>query len=209
MMNQNTSTRGKFITFEGIDGAGKSSQIDAVQAYLCGQGIEVVRTREPGGTPLAEKIRGLILSEAMGTDCETLLLFAARAEHVEKVIRPALLRGAWVLSDRFTDATYAYQVGGKGCSAEAVRWLEEWVQRGLTPDKTVLFDIDPAVAAARLAKARAADRFEAESVTFFTGVRQAYLERARNHPDRFVIVDSSQPLEAVRGRILAEAATWR
>ena len=204
-----TTTRGRFITFEGIDGAGKSSQIDAVEAALKARGLEVVRTREPGGTPLAEKIRALLLAEDMGTDCETLLFFAARAEHLEKVIRPALLRGAWVLSDRFTDATYAYQVGGKGYSAASVELLEKLVQGGLTPDKTVLFDIDPRIAAERLARARAADRFEAEGLVFFTGVRDAYLDRARANPGRFVILNSSEPLEAVREKLLAEVKSWR
>lgn len=204
-----TTTRGRFITFEGIDGAGKSSQIDAVEAALKARGLEVVRTREPGGTPLAEKIRGLLLTEDMGTDCETLLFFAARAEHLEKVIRPALARGAWVLSDRFTDATYAYQVGGKGYSAQAVEFLEKLVQGELSPDKTVLFDIDPAIAAERLAKARAADRFESEGLAFFTGVRNAYLDRARANAGRFVILNSAEPLETVREKLLMEVQTWR
>ncbi len=204
-----TTTRGRFITFEGIDGAGKSSQIDAVEAALKARELEVVRTREPGGTPLAEKIRGLLLTEDMGTDCETLLFFAARAEHLEKVIRPALARGAWVLSDRFTDATYAYQVGGKGYSAQAVELLEKLVQGDLTPDKTVLFDIDPRIAAERLAKARAADRFEAEGLAFFTGVRNAYLDRARANAGRFVILNSAEPLETVREKLLMEVQTWR
>ena len=204
-----TTTRGRFITFEGIDGAGKSSQIDAVEAALKARGLEVVRTREPGGTPLAEKIRGLLLTEDMGTNCETLLFFAARAEHLEKVIRPALARGAWVLSDRFTDATYAYQVGGKGYSAQAVELLEKLVQGELSPDKTVLFDIDPAIAAERLAKARAADRFEAEGLAFFTGVRNAYLDRARANAGRFVILNSAEPLETVREKLLMEVQTWR
>ena len=204
-----TTTRGRFITFEGIDGAGKSSQIDAVEAALKTRGLEVVRTREPGGTPLAEKIRGLLLTEDMGTNCETLLFFAARAEHLEKVIRPALARGAWVLSDRFTDATYAYQVGGKGYSAQAVELLEKLVQGELSPDKTVLFDIDPAIAAERLAKARAADRFESEGLAFFTGVRNAYLDRARANAGRFVILNSAEPLETVREKLLMEVQTWR
>ena len=207
-MNENTPAPGRFITFEGIDGAGKSSQIDAVEGFLKSRGLEVVRTREPGGTPLAEKIRGLLLSDAMGTDCETLLFFAARAEHIREVIRPALTRGAWVLSDRFTDATYAYQVGGKGYPAERVELLERLVQGDLTPDKTVLFDLDPAIAAARLAKARAADRFESEGLPFFTGVRNAYLTRARANPERFVVLNSAEPLEVVRSKILAEAASW-
>lgn len=208
MMNETTPARGRFITFEGIDGAGKSSQIDAVEAFLKGRGIEVVRTREPGGTPVAEKIRGLLLHDGMGADCETLLFFAARAEHLRQVICPALASGAWVLSDRFTDATYAYQVGGKGYPAERVELLEKMVQGELGPDKTVLFDLDPKIAAERLAKARAADRFESEGLPFFTGVREAYLTRARANPERFVILNSAEPLEVVREKILKEAATW-
>ena len=207
-MNEKTPARGRFITFEGIDGAGKSSQIDVVEAFLKGRGIEVVRTREPGGTPLAEKIRSLLLHDVMGADCETLLFFAARAEHIRQVIRPTLARGAWVLSDRFTDATYAYQVGGKGYPAERVELLEKLVQGELTPDKTVLFDLDPKIAAERLAKARAADRFESEGLPFFTGVRNAYLTRAHANPERFVILNSAEPLETVREKILKEAAAW-
>ncbi|MDO4937158.1 MAG: dTMP kinase, partial [Sutterellaceae bacterium] len=150
---------GKFITFEGIDGAGKTTQINALQTWLESQGIEVVRTREPGGTPLGEKIREMLLHDDMDVTAETLLFFASRAEHIAKVIRPAIARGAWVLSDRFTDATYAYQVGGKAYDPEKVELLETLVQGTLQPDCTVLFDIDPAIAAKRLAAARAADRF--------------------------------------------------
>ncbi len=201
-------SRGVFITFEGIDGAGKSTQIDAFATFLKRHGHEVVRTREPGGTPLAEKIRMLLLNEPMTVSTETLLFFAARAEHIADVIEPALKRGAWVLSDRFTDATYAYQVGGKGESARFVETLEKLVQGSLQPDHTVLFDITPELAATRRAKARAADRFESENSVFFSAVRQAYLTRAVRSPNRFFILDASLPPNVMTQRLLAEASTW-
>ena len=164
--------QGKFITFEGIDGAGKTTQIDALEHWLEKQGIEVVRTREPGGTPLGEKIRAMLLADDMSVTAETLLFFASRAEHIERVVVPALERGAWVLSDRFTDATYAYQVGGKNYDPAKVEAFESLVQGALQPFKTVLFDLSPDIAAQRLAKARAADRFEAESREFFRPVEK-------------------------------------
>ena len=142
--------RGKFITFEGIDGAGKTTQIEALHRFLLDHGIEVVRTREPGGTPLGEKIRAMLLNDDMDVTAETLLFFASRAQHIRDVILPAVERGAWVLSDRFTDATYAYQVGAKGYDAENVLQLEAIVQKGFQPNKTVLFDLDPRTAARRL-----------------------------------------------------------
>ncbi len=200
--------RGKFITFEGIDGAGKSTQIDALCEFLKAQGIEVVRTREPGGTPLAEKIRALLLHEPMQVLTETILFFASRAEHIADVIEPALSRGAWVVSDRFTDATFAYQVGAKGESAQVVETLEAMVQKGLQPDCTLLFDLDPEKAAKRRAAARAADRFEAEDVDFFTSVRKAYLKRAQKYPHRFFILDASEKPAAITEKILTKAKTW-
>lgn len=200
--------RGKFITFEGIDGAGKTTQIDALHRFLEQKGVEVVRTREPGGTPLGEKIRALLLNDEMGVAAETLLFFAARAEHLEKVIGPALARGAWVLSDRFTDATYAYQVGGKDYPAQDVLALEALVQKGFGPDKTVLFDIAPETAAKRLAKARAADRFETQSLQFFERVRAAYLDRAGREPGRFVTLDASLAPEVITASLLKEAQEW-
>ncbi len=201
-------SRGVFITFEGIDGAGKSTQIAALETYLKEHGHEVVRTREPGGTPLAEKIRSLILSEPMQVSTETLLFFASRAEHIADVIQPALKRGAWVLSDRFTDATFAYQVGAKGQSAHFVETLEKLVQGDLQPDHTVLFDITPEIAATRRAKARVADRFESEDLVFFSAVRAAYLRRAEVSGNRFFILDASQDPETMTERLLAEARTW-
>ncbi len=200
--------RGKFITFEGIDGAGKSTQIDALLGFLKAKGIEVVRTREPGGTPLAEKIRDLLLHDSMQVVTETMLFFAARAEHIADVIEPALNRGAWVLSDRFTDATFAYQVGAKGESASVVETLEAIVQKDLQPDCTVLFDIDPEVAAKRRAAARAADRFEAQDVAFFTSVRKAYLTRAHKYPNRFFILDASEAQTAITEKLLKKAEKW-
>jgi len=200
--------RGRFITFEGIDGAGKSTQIDYVATALRARGIDPVITREPGGTPLAEALRRLILSEPMSAATETLLLFAARADHLERVIRPALVSGRWVLCDRFTDATYAYQVGGRGLAAQQVAALEQWVHPDLQPDVTLLFDVSPEIATERLAKARAADRFESEQLGFFATVRRVYLERAAAHPARFVVLDGTASPEAVRVRLDEVMAQW-
>ncbi len=200
--------RGRFITFEGIDGAGKSTQIDVIEATLKARGLEVIRTREPGGTPLGEVIRKELLSVSMDPATETLLFFASRAEHIAQVIKPALNRGAWVLSDRFTDATYAYQVGGRGFPAHKVEELERWTHGDLQPDRTVLFDIDPQVAAQRVAQARSLDRFEKESLDFFTHVRNAYLTRAKQSPDRFLIINSMQDKETVSEVLRKEFSTW-
>ena len=200
--------RGRFITFEGIDGAGKSTQIDVIEATLKARGLEVIRTREPGGTPLGEVIRKELLSVSMDPATETLLFFASRAEHISQVIRPALERGAWVLSDRFTDATYAYQVGGRGFPAEKVEELERWTHGDLQPDRTVLFDIEPEVAAKRVAQARNLDRFEKENLNFFTRVRNAYLTRAKQSPERFLIVNSMQDKDLVSDMLRKEFSTW-
>ena len=199
---------GRFITFEGIDGAGKSTQIDVIEATLKTRGLEVIRTREPGGTPLGEVIRKELLSVSMDPATETLLFFASRAEHIAQVIRPALERGAWVLSDRFTDATYAYQVGGRGFPAEKVEELERWTHGDLQPDRTVLFDIEPSVAAKRVAQARNLDRFEKENLDFFTRVRNAYLTRAKQSPERFLIVNSMQDKETVSDILRKEFSVW-
>lgn len=201
--------RGRFITFEGIDGAGKTTQIDALERLIRSKGIEVVRTREPGGTPAGEKIRAMLLSDDMTVRTETLLFFAARAEHVETLIRPALERGAWVLSDRFTDATYAYQTGGKGMAGSDVEALEAWTLGGFAPDRTVLFDISPETAARRRAvRAGEGDRFERESTVFFTRVRNAYLDRAARDPKRFLTVDASDTPEHIEARIREEFLAW-
>ncbi len=190
--------RGKFITLEGMDGAGKSTHIPDIIKLLESKGVEVISTREPGGTVLGEQLRALLLNEAMHPETETLLMFAARREHIAKVIEPALARGAWVLSDRFTDATYAYQSGGRGVSAEKVISLEAWVQGNLQPDLTLLFDVPVEVSVARLASARTPDKFERESAEFFTLIRNAYLDRANKHPNRFRVVNSNQALSDVK-----------
>lgn len=200
--------RGSFITFEGIDGAGKSTQIEALVNLLETSGLEVVRTREPGGTPLSEKIRSLLLNDAMDVMTETLLFFASRREHIAQVIEPALKRGAWVVSDRFTDATFAYQVGAKGCAARDVELLEKLVQKDLQPDHTILFDISPQQAALRRAGTHQADRFEQEDIAFFDSVRKAYLDRADRFRDRFFILNAEQSPETITHCLLAEAKTW-
>lgn len=200
---------GRFITIEGIDGAGKSTQTANLLKFLKDKGIDVVHTREPGGTPPGEKIREMLLSDEMGATAETLLFFAARAEHVEKVIQPALDAGRWVVSDRFTDATYAYQAGGKGFSGEKIEALEHWTLGNFEPDLTILFDIAPEKAAERLrARAGNEDRFERMGVDFFTRVRNAYLLRARNSPSRFLIVDAEQSPDEVARRIAQGVVQW-
>jgi dTMP kinase len=196
--------RGQFITFEGIDGAGKSTQIAFLADHLRAQGHTVQVTREPGGTPLGESLRTLILNQPMDPRTETLLVFAARAEHLAQVIRPALAAGHWVVCDRFTDATYAYQSGGRGLPGTDIETLAHWVHPDLQPDRTVLVDVPPEVAAARLASARAADRFEAEQGAFFVRVRDAYLERAQRDPRRFVILDGTLSPAAIQAQILRE-----
>ena len=197
---------GRFITFEGIDGAGKSSHLEPIAALLRGQGERVVCTREPGGTELAERLRALVLGEAMGGVTETLLVFAARRDHVERVIAPALGRGDTVLCDRFSDATFAYQGHGRGQSLEMLAALETWVHDGLQPDLTLWFDIDPKLAAERRAQARTADRFEAEDPAFFERVRAGYLARMAAAPQRFVRIDAAQDRDEVR-RQLEKALT--
>jgi dTMP kinase len=194
--------RGRFVTFEGIDGAGKSTQIAFVEHWLRQRGIDVLLTREPGGTPVGETLREMILHRPMRPRTETLLMFAARCEHVLAVIEPALAGGRWVLCDRFTDATYAYQSGGRGIPAADVAALERWVHPQLQPDLTLLFDLDPAIAAERLARARRSDRFEAEERDFFTRVREHYLVRARAEPQRFFVVDTSQDKPVVQARLV-------
>src|SRR5574340_97556 len=177
--------RGKFITLEGIDGAGKSTHLAWLIDTLRGRGLTVVATREPGGTPLGEKLRELVLHQPMELETEALIMFAARREHLARVIRPALARGEWVVSDRFTDATYAYQGGGRGLSAAKIRALEDWVHPDLQPDATVLLDLPAEVACRRVANTgQAPDRFEREAEEFFGRVRQAYLDRAAQTPGR-------------------------
>lgn len=197
--------RGQFITFEGIDGAGKSTHLawfgEQLADKLAARARTLVRTREPGGTPLGERLRELVLSESMDLETEALIMFAARREHLAATIVPALERGDWVLSDRFTDATFAYQGGGRGLPLDKLSVLERWVQHGLQPDLTVLFDLAPDIAAQRLADARAPDRFERESLDFFTRVRAEYLRRAAEAPARFVVIDANHPREKVREKL--------
>ncbi len=193
--------RGKFITLEGMDGAGKSTHIPNIIALLKARGFEVVSTREPGGTSLGEHLRELLLHESMDPETETLLMFAARREHIAQVIEPALARGAYVLSDRFTDATFAYQSAGKGVQSSKIRALEAWVQEGLQPDLTLLFDVPVSVSIERLASARAPDKFERESQNFFEKIRSSYLERASEYPARFQIIDANRPLADVESSV--------
>ena len=198
---------GRFLTVEGIDGAGKSSHLAALSEAVRSRGAEVVMTREPGGTPLGEKLRGLVLHDAMDGVTEALLMFAARREHLVQLIEPALARGAWVVCDRFSDATFAYQCGGRGLDRAVFAQLEALVHPERQPDATFLFDLDPGVAAARQrAQRREPDRFEREAEAFFGRVRDAYLERARTHAKRFHVIDASTPLEAVRASLMAAFA---
>lgn len=190
--------RGKFITLEGMDGAGKSTHIPTIVSALEALGVSVVTTREPGGTDLSESLRNLLLHQSMHAETETLLMFAARREHIEQVIEPALARGDYVLSDRFTDATFAYQCGGRGVLAEKIRILEQWVQGALQPDLTLLFDVPVDVSAKRLANTREPDKFERESSAFFSRIRNAYLIRAEQAPQRFKIINANQSLDNIK-----------
>ncbi len=195
---------GRFITFEGIDGAGKSTHIDALAARLRQRGAEVVCTREPGGTELAEQLRELVLHRPMDALTEALLVFAARRDHVERVIRPALARGATVVCDRFTDATFAYQGGGRGFEPTVLGQLETWVHGDLQPELTLWLDLPAQTAAERRAAARAADRFEREDLAFFERVRAGYAARMAAAPARFARIDSSQEKSSVWAAIEAE-----
>lgn len=189
---------GKFITLEGIDGAGKSTHLSFIAERLRAMGQQVVVTREPGGTPLGEMLRDLVLSQKMHIETETLIMFASRREHIEKVIVPALEKGIWVLSDRFTDATFAYQGGGRGIAAERLRTLENWVQNGLQPDLTLLFDVPLEISRERLSSNMSLDRFEQEKQDFFARVRQAYLDRAASYPQRIHVVNSSRSIAEIQ-----------
>jgi dTMP kinase len=204
-------TRGRFVTFEGIDGAGKSSHIDALADWLSARGHEVVVTREPGGTALAEELRELVLHRSMDPMTEALLVFAARRDHLQQRIEPALAAGQTVLCDRFTDATFAYQGGGRGFDLAMLAQLERWVQQGRQPDLTLWFDLPAATAAARRAVARAPDRFESQDVAFFERVRNGYAARQAADPGRFALLDADQPRETVRAQIeraVQERAWW-
>ena len=198
--------KGKFITIEGIEGVGKTTNIDFIQQQLQAAGREVVLTREPGGTPLGEAIRGLLLDSqytGMDSTCELQLMFAARAEHLARVVWPALEKGQWVLCDRFTDATYAYQGGGRGIDTGVIARLEQLVQGDFRPDLVLLLDVPVTVGLARAGKRGSLDRFEQEEVEFFERVRSAYLEMAQCTPERYRIIDASLPLGEVQKQIAA------
>ena len=194
-------TRGKFITLEGMDGAGKSTHVAWIPGFLEARGVKVRLTREPGGTEIGEKLRALLLdkTQSLHADTEALLMFAARREHIDKVIMPALNAGEWVVCDRFTDASFAYQSGGSGLAWERIAALEDWVQRplALQPDLTLYYDVPSEVGKSRTRAAREADRFEQEGRAFFDRVRDAYLRRAREHTQRMVVIDGTQTMEAV------------
>ncbi len=196
--------RGKFLTIEGTEGVGKSTNLAFVADWLRGRGIEVIVTREPGGTPLAEEIRSLLLSkreEPFDETAELLLVFAARAQHLAQVIKPALARGVWVLSDRFTDATFAYQGGGRGLSKATIEQLEQLVQGDLRPDLTLILDIDVELGLNRARQRGELDRFESEAVVFFERVRAAYRQRAESAPNRYAVVDAGKTLDEVQTEI--------
>jgi dTMP kinase len=189
--------KGKFITFEGVDGAGKSTHIDEVISFLESQNISVKRTREPGGTKLGEKLRELLLHDEMDPETETLLMFAARRQHIAEIIKPNLDEGIFVVSDRFTDATYAYQYGGKQVAYSKIQTLEAWVHPDLKADLTLLFDLPVEISIDRLKKNRTPDKFEKESEAFFNRLRNVYLDLARQHPNRYKIINANQPIETV------------
>ena len=200
-----TVTKGRFITLEGGEGAGKTTSMDFLAAGLRDAGKKVRLTREPGGTRLGEKIRAILLDRDNGemcSDTELLLMFAARAQHLHEVILPALQAGEWVLCDRFTDATYAYQGGGRGLSAERIAGLEQWVQHDFRPDTTILFDLPIEQGLERAGKRAEFDRFESEQQSFFERVRQSYLQRAQQMPDRFFVIDAAQDIAGVQSQLI-------
>jgi len=206
-----TPRQPRFITLEGPEGGGKSTNLAFVRDWLQRRGCAVVSSREPGGTGLGERVRDILLSTTseMSADTELLLMFAARAEHIARVIRPALQRGQWVVCDRFTDASYAYQGGGRGISDARIAVLEQWVQAELRPDLTLLLDLPDSVGGGRVDQRGARDRFEQEHSDFFAKVRDSYLRRAKASPRRYAVVDASQPLTLVQSRIdQVLAATW-
>ena len=196
-----THSSGKFITFEGIDGAGKSTHIDYVAGLIRARGIPLVSSREPGGTPLSETLRQMLLHDKMHLETEALLAFASRREHIAQVIDPALARGDWVISDRFTDSSFAYQGGGRGLSRAKLEALEQWVHPHLQPDLTLLFDVPLEVARARLDATRELDKFEQEQADFFAAARQEYLRRAAQFPQRFRVIDSTQSIAAIQSQL--------
>lgn len=203
--------RGRFITLEGGEGVGKSTNLKFIENWLLDRGKAVVVTREPGGTPAGEAIRSVLLQvheEPLSDEAELLLLFAARAEHIKKVIRPALARGCWVLCDRFTDATYAYQGGGRGLDEDRIEYLEQWIQGGLTPDLTFLFDAPVEVGMARARKRGDPDRFEIEKLDFFERIRSSYRKLASRFESRIRVIDAGQSIEAVQTAVRSELTKW-
>lgn len=210
-MNDNSKAGSKtsaarFITFEGIDGAGKSTHIPFVASLLRERGLTVVTTREPGGTVLGESLRDLLLHQEMHIETEALLMFAGRREHLAQVIEPALARGEWVISDRFTDASFAYQGGGRNLARAKLEALEQWVHPHLQPDLTLLFDVPLEVARARLDAERTQDKFEQEKNDFFAATRAEYLRRAAQFPERFRLLDSSRPIATIKEELRAIVA---
>lgn len=191
----------KFITFEGMDGAGKSTHLEWFAESLRERGHDVLVTREPGGTPLGEQLREILLSQAMTIGTEAMLMFASRLEHVETVIKPALQAGKWVISDRFSDASFAYQGSGRGFDWDKLSQLEQWVHGDLNPDLTLFFDVPVEVARQRLANNATLDRFEQEHADFFVRVREGYHRRIAEYPHRYVVIDGSQPLNSVKQRL--------
>lgn len=197
--------KGLFITLEGIEGAGKSTAVDFIEDFLTKEGHDVIKTREPGGTVIGEQIREILLKNENYTltyDTELLLVFSARAQHMQEVILPALSSGKIILCDRFTDASYAYQGGGRGIDASRINLLEKWVQGDLRPNLTLLFDLDVNIGMQRSKKRSDADRFEREEINFFEKIRNTYLERAKNEPQRFRIINSASSLESVKEQII-------
>ena len=201
LTTETTVNYGKFITFEGIDGAGKSTHIPFVVQLLQAMGHQVVSTREPGGTALGEQLRSLLLHQTMHLETEALLMFAGRREHIAQVIEPALQRGDWVISDRFTDASFAYQGGGRKLPIDKLEALEQWVHPNLQPDLTLLFDVPLEVARQRLDATRDLDKFEQEKSQFFADTRAEYLRRAKQFPERLQIIDSNRSIDAIRQQL--------
>ena len=200
----------RFITLEGLDGAGKSTHLAAIQRFLESRRLPVRVTREPGGTPLGEALRALLLEadQPLHPETEALLMFAARREHIEKVIAPTLRSGIWILCDRFTDATYAYQAGGSGVTWDKIASLEAWVHEALQPDLTVYFDVSPEVGLSRVGAIKTPDRYERERGVFHARVRAAYMRRAADHPQRIKIIDATRPLADVQQAVMAVMSTF-
>lgn len=199
------NSRGLFLTLEGGEGAGKTTAMATIRGFLDAENIPVIFTREPGGTPLSEKIRALLIDRAypdMDSMTELLLFFAARSEHVNKIIRPAIAQGKWVVSDRFTDASYAYQGGGRGIPRDFIQMLESWVIYDFQPDQTFLFDLPVQTGITRVGDRGEKDRIELEKNDFLERVRQVYLKRAHDHPERFTLIDAEQPMDAVNDQLL-------